>query len=363
MHTTPLTLPTEFATSPYSDALPLRMQRTILARRMPKAELHCHLQGALRPSQFEQLVSARSTNHRADPAAYDFRTFTKFFDDLDRFAALWGDKASLVLATLDVLGSMYDAGAVRVELMLTPELHRRAVGVDNTTLLEAVAEGFRIAEDLWDLSGGIVVEMHRSDGGTAALQLVEETLALAERGLPVLGYGNDGDHHQVDFDELAPAYMLARSAGMGLCGHAANVADVERALDLGLDRIDHGFFAASSPSTLQRLAESGTPLVVCPTSGVLAVGPAFFDALTVLSDAGVPLVLGTDDPPLFFTDLVQEYITFGEEYELSSDELVNTAATSITAAWYGPSGQDHRLRDLDLLESHRRNVLAPERVR
>jgi adenosine deaminase len=337
-------LPKEFGPVPSRDPLPTQFHNRILARRAPKAELHCHLQGALRPSQFHtalQRKRSRPISRAEADSAYDFISFNQFFADLDAVCELWGDTHSITLAVLDVLAGAYDLGCRHLELMITPDLHRN-MGISPAALLGAAGEAFTIAADTWDMTGGIIVEMHRDRGKDAAIALVRETARLRAAGVPILGYGNDGDHKKTPLEDLAPAYRLAREEGYRLCGHAANVDDVEGSLDMSFDRIDHGFFVASNPRLMRRLVGAGTPLTLCPTSGVLACGHAFVNAFKQLQSAGVPICIATDDPPLFFTDIAQEYSTMATALGWSSEDLGNIARNSLQAAWLEGDGEVRR---------------------
>ena len=357
-------LPKEFGPAPSSDPLPTQFHNRILARRAPKADLHCHLQGALRPSQFHTALQRRRSRpvSRAEAdSAYDFISFNKFFADLDAVCELWGDTHSITLAVLDVLGTAYDLGCRHLELMITPDLHRN-MGISPAVLLGAAGEAFTVAADTWDMTGGIIVEMLRDRGKDAALALVRETARLRANGVPILGYGNDGDHKQTPFEDLEPAYRLAREEGFRLCGHAANVDDVEGSLELSFDRIDHGFFVASNPRLMRRLVGAGTPLTLCPTSSVLACGHGFLNAFNQLNSAGVPICIATDDPPLFFTDIAQEYSTMVTALGWSPEDLGNIVRNSLQAAWLeGDDGEVRRRNWVTELQAYVADPRHPRR--
>lgn len=343
-------------------------ERFLLARRLPKAELHMHHMGSLAPSEYARhlrLTEGRRLSPEEVQAAFDHRGDGKFFDDLDRAVRLWGDHTGIVLGALHMLRAAFDRGVRHVELLSTPDLHEQQIGLPPETLLRALAEAFAVMEDQTGLTGGIIVEMHRFDGRDRAVSLVRRTAPLREKGVPILGYGNDGEFRTVPFGDLADAYAVARAEGFRLTGHVDTLVDVEPALELGLDRFDHGWYIVDEPPLLQRLAKARTPMTLTPTSYAIdgaTASMSIAEAWTVLTDAGVPVVLGTDDPELHHTDLAQAYLLMATLCDWSPLEMAAAAKMSWASAWL-PEGSEDQIRsawgrEIDALV---RDARAPER--
>lgn len=325
----------------------------VLARRVPKAELHLHLEGAIPPSTMARLVrrhGADAVTQGAPSGAFDYRGFAKFGADLARAGALLRDAETVTEITLDVLGAEVDAGARHVELMVTLGFHVER-GWDPHELLGAFQVAFDEARQLWDLSGGVIVEFDRSAGGKTAAEIAAVAADAADRGLPVVGVGNSGDPLTVPFADLAPGYEVARSRGLKLCGHVDMPDDVAPALELGLDRIDHGYAALFDPEALATIVERQVPLTVCLTSNIVQMPGIFadFDAhpVTALAAAGVNCTYHTDDPPYFFTDPTQEYRTAARTLGWDAAELVAAARRSLEAAWLPEAERASRLEAWD----------------
>jgi adenosine deaminase len=334
------------------EAAPLGREVTldVLARRLPKAELHLHFEGAIRPSTLRRLASEHTVVLPGDPARpdalYDYIGFTKFIADMRRASSVLVSPTVIEEAALDVLAAEVDSGARHVELMTTLAYHAER-GLDPDEVLDALGSAFSRAARWWDLSGGVIVEMDRPAGAGAALDTARQAVAAAERGVPVLGIGNDGDPLTVPLVDLAPAYALARDAGLRSCGHVDMPNDVPGALELGLDRIDHGFSAIMLPEELARIVEAQVPLTLCVTSNIVQ-GPGLmpdFDAhpIGALIAAGAFTTLNGDDPPMFFTDLAQEYRAVARALAWEPAEIGAAARRSLDAAWLEPSTRDARL--------------------
>lgn len=338
----------------------------LLARRLPKAEMHMHHMGSLSPAQLASLStrSGRPASEAERDGAYDIRGVGKFFDDLDKAVRLWGDSTAVTLGALHMISAAYDRGVRHLELLCTPDLHQQQIGMPAQVLLRAVGEAFGIAADELGLTGGVIVELHRFDGPEVAMGLVEETVGLREAGVPILGYGNDGDHRSVPFEALAPAYRRAREEGFRLTGHADVIEDVTAALDLDLDRIDHGWMAVDDEKILARLAQAGTPLTFTPDSyalGGLHAEISYAEAWKVLHTAGVPMAIGTDDPELHHTDLAQSYHSLASKLRWTKNDLGAAAKASFEIAWLDDDSakeiRDHWFAEIDALVADPRSPI------
>ena len=164
-----------------------------------------------------------------------------------------------------------------------------------------------------------------------------------EEGVPILGYGNSGDSRVVRFIDLRPAYDLARQEGYSLCGHANEIQDVSDALEIGLDRIDHGWTAFEETDVFDQVVAAHVPLTLCPSASRLVFGEKFVTAFEAFRAAGTPIAIGTDDPYLFFTDLAQEYAGMAYTCGWEPRTIGDLATNSLQVAWLdGPSAAERR---------------------
>ena len=186
-----------------------------------------------------------------------------------------------------------------------------------------------------DFLGRRGVESARLAARWAGRGVVALGLVADERGNPVAG--------------AAEAFAVARDAGLGMVPHAgelAGPAEVRSAVELGADRIQHGVRAVVDPAVVALLAERGVCLDVCPTSNVvLGVYPSAEEhPLPRLLAEGVRCSLGADDPLLFGTDVVDEYVLAHEKMGVSEDALAGVARASVECS-FAPA--DVRERALD----------------
>jgi len=292
---------------------------TELFARMPKAELHLHLDGSLRPQTALELARQRGIDQGMDLAG---------MERLLQAPAQVADQAELLVAFDLPIALMQDAEA----------LYRTA-----RELVEDVAgDGTRYAEIRWgpllhvsgglDLADGIAAVCAGARDASVATGVVVRLIAVALRSHPpdanaVMARvcGGFRDQGLAGFDlagqeEAFPdplvharAFEIAREAGLGITIHAGEwggAAQVRRSLDAVLpSRLAHAAVAADDPSLMSELASRRVTLDVCPTSNVQAsIFPTLTDfPLRILLDAGVPVTLSTDDRTVSDLTLVREY--------------------------------------------------------
>jgi len=301
--------------------------RDVIAR-MPKTELHLHLEGTISP---ETLWALSERNHVALPVGtlaelrtlYDFQSFDKFIE-------LWLAMCACLRTESDyeqmVDGFVAECERQRiryVEAHFTPYNHerfgfggRRALDVVTRRLLAAEAAGGPIVRLITDIPSESVPE----SGPFTATLLEQEANPL------VVAIGLGGPETGFPRTLVTPHFERARAAGYPTVAHAGETAGAEHVrqavIDLKARRIQHGVRAVEDKATLRLLAERGICCDVALTSNeCLRVSPVSGHPLRRLMDAGVPVTLSTDDPPFFNTDLNREYQRAHDELGLSLAEL------------------------------------------
>ena len=293
-------------------------------RLLPKAQPHLHLTGAMRPATQDELAHRRGM-HTVLPLPP-----TNSWAD---FQARYDAARDNVRNAADVIRMVREAaeddaagGCRWLEIQVDPTSYAPSFG-GLRPMLDAVLAGAAEAS----VPTGVIVASSWTRSGAYALELAE--LAVEYAGAGVVGFGLSNDERAGRVADFTDAFRLAADAGLVTTPHSGFYTGPEHVRDcvelLGATRIGHGTAAAKDPATLALLAERGVALEICPTSyPPLGVHKLDEIPLRPLLDAGVPVVLGSDDPLLFGVDLVGQY-GICRALGLTDDELAGIAADSV----------------------------------
>ncbi len=301
--------------------------RDLLA--LPKAHLHVHLEGAMRPATLTELCARDGIGV---PVIAGYGSFAHFNATYAAACAVIRTAADLQRLVFEVVQDAALAGAVWVEPGFTPLHHRGALGSDAEILDLVLAAGHAAAGAL-GIGFGLMVAADRTlapeDGEHLAVLAAER----ADAG--VVSFGLHNDEAGWPPQPFAKAYTIAREAGLLATPHAGELDgpdSVRGALDvLGADRVLHGVRAIEDAELLARLVAEQICLDVCPSSNVaLAVVSSLAEhPLPALLDAGVHCSLNGDDPLLFGPGLAQEYELARAELGVDDEGLAQLARCSI----------------------------------
>jgi adenosine deaminase len=325
-------------------------------RALPKAELHLHLLGAMRPATLSELA-AQAGRQAPDPRA--FTTFAEFQAVFAAASAVTQARpANLLRLVREVVADAAADGVVWVQPHFDPHLYPQFGSpqrVMELVLAEGLAAGARHG-----VGFGVTVAAMRHRGPERAEDLARFASAYAGQGACALGL--TGDEAAFPPGPFARAFAIAAEAGLAAAPHAGELAgpgSVRAAVELlGATRIAHGVRAAEDPALLEDLARRNVTLDVCLTSNkALGLYPdTARHPLPALLAAGVGCSLGADDPLMFGAGLLEEYETARRELGLTDGQLAALARTSVQAsgapasvtapataaigAWLGQAGDD-----------------------
>lgn len=298
---------------------------------LPKAQLHVHLEAAMREATLRQWCAEDGIEA---PPLVEYADFTAFLGAYGLLIDLLHTPERVGRLLDEVVADAAAQGVVALEFASIPE---KAVAFGSAEealefILPAAADAGR-RHGVWT---GSIVSIDRGAGREHALEAARLAARFADRGVVAVGLVADERGNPVA--DAAGAFAIARDAGLGVVPHAGELAgpdEVRSAIELGVDRIQHGVRAVEDPRVLELLAERGTCLDVCPTSNVvLDVYPSLEEhPLPRLLEAGVRCSLGADDPLLFGVDVVDEYVAAHERMGVSVARLVGVARASIESSF------------------------------
>ncbi|MDJ0334088.1 adenosine deaminase [Salinibacterium sp. G-O1] len=309
-------------------------------------DLHCHLEGRVRPSTAAELAAAGGVPEpeggweraiRLDGPADLTVYLAKVASTYPFFRSIDATRRIAREAVEDAAA----AGLDYLELRFGPATHAEdEAGID--AVIQAVVDGMREASDDTGMPSGAVVAALRHHDEVTNLAVARAAARWAGAG--VVGFDLAGD--ELLFPALAPhrrAFDLARAAGLGITCHAAEAAPGAAAREavevLGATRIGHGAHILADADVLRFIAGEAIVVEICPTSNWYtgAIADIAQHPAPAFRDAGVRLALGDDNPMQTGSDLSGERAVLRDQLGFSPSDLHALDRTSVDAAFLDPS--------------------------
>jgi len=310
-------------------------------RKLPKAELHVHLEGTVSPALATKLAARNGMKlpdgiFKAD-GNYNWNNFPEFLKSYDTASSTIATAQDFSDVTYEYLASIAREGAIYAELTLGPDVVAM-FGMGYREYLDAVTDGVDRARQEFGIEARFIICMIRHMGPEKALELMHTVDKFPHPLVVGVGLaGNEAMHHPKDF---APAFRIAHEKlNLGCTAHAGEVSGPQSVWDainhLPVTRIGHGVRSIEDPELVKTLAERDITLEVCPGSNIaLSVYPDFAShPLRKLYDAGVVGSINSDDPPFFWTDLAKEYDTAHEKFGFTESELVAVTRRAVETSF------------------------------
>ena len=328
-----------------SEALSLRELREIL-HRMPKIDLHRHLEGSLRL----QTLTEIALEHGIDLPSYrteDLRRYVQARDDepdyhrfLAKFRLLRRFYQSRAALERIAAEGVADAAADNVrylELRFNPIALSRAQRFPLQDVVEWVTGAIAGAQQTHPITVRLILQIGRDETPRVAEEILE--LALAYRSRGIVGLDLAGDEVNYPAYRLAPIYQRARQEGLGVTIHAGEVGGAANVRDAVLlfqaQRIGHGIHAIENSEVVRLLLERNIVLEVCPTSNLQtgAVRSLSHHPLSDMLALGLRATLNTDDPSISDTTLTDEYLVAMMTIGLDWEQIRTTVFNALDAAF------------------------------
>ena len=307
--------------------------------RLPKVELHLHIEGAIPHAALWELICKYGgdpsvPNLAALPERFVYRDFPDF---IDRW--IWKQGFLREAADYELIGAAVAHDLARQRIVYAEAFYSPVdVGQGGPS---AQDESLALCRGLSSVAGtevGLIVDVVRDQGPAGARRTLDAVAEVAaEAG--VIGIGIGGSEQRFPPEPFAPVYERARRLGLRTTAHAGEVAgpaSVWGAIRaLGVERIDHGLRAIEDPALVAYLAERHLPVTSCPGSNVAtgAVASLADHPIRRLLDAGVQVSVGTDDPAMFGLSLAGELAALQARLHFSDAEIRLLQLNAVDSCW------------------------------
>ena len=310
-------------------------------RRLPKAELHLHLEGTVTPETLVELSSRHDTAPLSlddARALYDYTDFTGFLLAFKAVTERLRTPEDYELIAYRMLEHLSAQGVVHAEVYVSVGVVYYWGRSELEPLFAGMERGRLRAEAEFGISVYWIFDAVRQFGTEAAARVFRKAAEMRRDHASIVGIGIGGDERHTGAAPFRELYAEAREAGLHLTAHAGESVGPEGiwgALNIGAERIGHGLTAVHDSELMTILAERQVPIEVCVSSNLrtgccirLADHPVrrYFES-------GLMITLNSDDPAMFLSDLEDEYRLAQNEFGFSEEHLRELAANSIEASF------------------------------
>lgn len=312
--------------------------------RLPKVELHLHLEGAIPHATLWELIQKYGGDPRASrledlPGLFRYRDFPEFIDTW-----LWKQGFLREYDDFELIGRAVAADLARQRIWYAEAHFSPADVAGHGLAAQEVAMAIRRGlSGVPDVVVGLIADLVRDKGPDAAGRTLEAVVEVSKQA-GVLGIGLGGSEQLYPPAPFGPVYERARELGLRTTAHAGEVAGPESIWAaiwvLRVDRIDHGTRAVDDPSLMAYLAERRLPVTSCPGSNVATGALASLEDHPIrrFVDAGILVSVNTDDPAMFGLSLAEEYQGLRDALGFTDAEIRQLVLNAVESCWLS----DHR---------------------
>ena len=324
--------------------------RAALIDRLPKAELHLHIEGSLEP---ELLFALAKRNGVAIPfasveavrAAYDFSNLQDFLDIYYQGMAVLLTEQDFFDLTWAYLQRAAADNVRHVEIFFDPQGHT-ARGVAFETVLDGIEHALVQGQRELGITFRLIMCFLRHLSEDDAFATLEQAVPHIDR---IHGVGLDSSELGHPPSKFARVFTRARQLGLHVTAHAGEEGPpeyVREALDLlKVERIDHGNRALEDPALVRRIAAEGITLTVCPLSNLrlCVIGELAQSPVRQMLDLGLMVTINSDDPAYFGGYIGANYHAVADALDLSDDQIVRLAQNSFTGSFLSDAEKELHL--------------------
>jgi adenosine deaminase len=331
------------------------MELTEFATRMPKVELHVHLEGSILPRTLYQLAMRNNIhlpgqNETALATLYQFQDFNQFLESYVTITSCLRTPDDYQLIAYEYGRECARQNIRYAEVTFTIVTNTQMTGLPWQTILQALNAGRDLAHQEFGVWWQWIFDIGRNFPDTQA-EVLGIVQAAKDRGVVALGLGGSEDDFPPEL--FRDTFMRAEQSGLHRVPHAGEIAGPESVWSalqlLHAERIGHGVRSIEDPTLVYYLRENTIPLEVCPTSNIrLNVYPDYaHHPLRKLWESGLCVTIGSDDPPMFGTDLNHEYQHLVQDFGFARDELQRLSLNGIQASFLSSDEKVKLIQDFN----------------
>ena len=325
-----------------------------LIKRLPKAELHLHIEGSLEPELMFRLAKKNQIEIPYKDIedvrnAYNFTNLQTFLDIYYAGANVLITQDDFYDLTWEYILKCVEDNVIHTEIFFDPQTHT-ARGVAFETVITGIKRALADAKAKYGITSCIIMCFLRHLSQEEAFETLEQALPFKD---DIIGVGLDSSELGNPPSKFIEVFKKAKEEGFKLVAHAGEEADfsyIYEALDLlDISRIDHGVQSIKSAELMQRLKDEQMPLTVCPNSNIeLRVFDTYKEHnIKELLDYGLNITVNSDDPAYFKGYINQNFINISENLPLTEDDIITLVKNSFRSSFISDELKQQYLNRVD----------------
>ena len=325
-----------------------------LIKRLPKAELHLHIEGSLEPELMFRLAKKNQIEIPYKDIedvrnAYNFTNLQTFLDIYYAGANVLITQDDFYDLTWEYILKCVEDNVIHTEIFFDPQTHT-ARGVAFETVITGIKRALADAKAQYGITSCIIMCFLRHLSQEEAFETLEQALPFKD---DIIGVGLDSSELGNPPSKFIEVFKKAKEEGFKLVAHAGEEADfsyIYEALDLlDISRIDHGVQSIKSAELMQRLKDEQMPLTVCPNSNIeLRVFDNYKEHnIKELLDYGLNITVNSDDPAYFKGYINQNFINISGNLPLTEDDIITLVKNSFRSSFISDELKQQYLDKVD----------------
>lgn len=327
-----------------------------LSKKMPKTELHLHIEGTFEPEQMFTIaqrnqVELKYSTVDALKAAYQFNNLQDFLDLYYQGMSVLLHEADFYDLTMAYLEKVHSENVVHVEIFFDPQGHLSR-GVSFEVQIKGIYNALQDAEKKWGMTSQLIMSFLRHLSEESAF----ETLESAKPYLKWIdGIGLDSSEVGHPPEKFLRVFEACKNLGLKVTAHAGEEGPPEyvwQAIEqIGVDRIDHGNRALEDDKLIDTIKERNLTLTVCPLSNLklCVVNDMKDHPIRSMLKLGLNATVNSDDPAYFGGYMNDNYASLINDTGISKEELFQLAKNGITGSWMEEHHKEQHLKQLNSL--------------
>jgi aminodeoxyfutalosine deaminase len=313
-------------------------------RGLPKAELHLHLEGTIKPETLVEL----SRRHDAKPlmlegarALYQYENFLGFLMSFKAVTERLKGPDDYELITYNMIKELASQGVMHAEVYISFGIIYFWKKTEVEPYVAAIERGRIRGEKEFGTTVLWIIDAVRHFGVDEAAKVFRKAAELRAQYPSIIGIGIGGDEAGGPADQFRALYAEAKAAGLRLTAHAGESCGPESvwsAINIGAERIGHALTAQHDAELLDVLSVKQIPLELNVTSNIKTGCCEALEKhpVKLYFESGLMVTINSDDPPMFGSNLLEEYVLVHDRFEFSLEQMRELAANAVEASFLPP---------------------------